>query len=203
MSNNIRVIDDFLPTEQFESLQSYVLSMQFPWFYCEHVSLPPEDGAGIVDKNAVETDGFNHIFYDKPWDVKSFTYKQLESFISQLEISLGLREEDIIRFRASMKSPKLGFSEGNYNLPHVDYFFPHESLIYYINDSDGPTYVFDQVHQYTGKNLGIGFDSFTIKTKILPKANRLLWINGLQYHTASNPIQSKRRVIFNININKK
>ena len=39
----------------------------------------------------------------------------------------------------------------------------------------------------------------TWPTTVDPKANRLLIINGLQYHTASNPINAKRRVIFNVN----
>jgi hypothetical protein len=74
-------------------------------------------------------------------------------------------------------------------------------MIYYLNDSDGDTRIFDQEFEATTNNFGIGHhDTFTTKHQITPKANRLLWFNGFRYHTASNPINSNRRVILNINL---
>lgn len=200
MPNKIHIIDNFLPDLEFLKLQESVMSVNFPWFYNEHVSLAPEDNE-ILDPLAVETDGFHHIFYDKPYNTTSFTYEYLDNFITRLKDILGFTEDKIIRFRASLKSPRIGFTEQNYNLPHVDYFFPHETLIYYLNDSDGDTRIFDQQFEQTGADAGIGHhEIFTTKHRVTPKANRLLWINGFRYHTASNPINTKRRVILNINL---
>ena len=42
-------------------------------------------------------------------------------------------------------------------------------------------------------------DKFTVKDRITPKPNRLLVFDGLDYHTASNPINSDTRFIININ----
>ena len=54
------IIDNFLPPEQFAKLQEAVFKMgNFPWFYVESASLKPEDN-DVVDKFAVETDGFYH-----------------------------------------------------------------------------------------------------------------------------------------------
>jgi hypothetical protein len=200
INSPIHVIDDFLPTSEFLKLQEFVMSVNFPWFYCEHVSLAPEDNV-IVDPLAVETDGFNHIFYDKQYDVKSFTYEYLDNFFKRLEETLGFTQEHMIRIRASLKSPKIGYTEENYNLPHVDYFFSHETMIYYLNDTDGDTRIFDQEFVQTADQFGIGHhDTFTTKHRISPKANRLVWLDGFRYHTASNPINFKRRVILNINL---
>jgi len=194
------VIDDFMPQQQFAKLQDWVLSSDFPWFYIEHVSLDPIDN-NIKNPEAVETDGYAHLFFDREWNTESLTYTKLDDFNNQLENKLGITRDDIIRSRASIKHPKIGYTKENYNLPHVDYFVPHLSLIYYINDSDGPTRIFNEKFTPTpkGHNLGISYDTFTVKTTVDPKANRLLIINGLQYHTASNPVNAKRRVIFNVN----
>ena len=44
-------------------------------------------------------------------------------------------------------------------------------------------------------------ETFTIKNKIEPKANRMLYLeNGLVYHTAANPIVHDRRIVLNINL---
>jgi hypothetical protein len=84
-------------------------------------------------------------------------------------------------------------------MPHVDYFYPHESFIFYLNDSDGDTRVFNEWCTFT-RTMPLALDSFTTQTRVTPKANRLVWINGLQYHTASNPIESTKRVIINLNL---
>ena len=194
------VIDNFLPDDQFMKLSGYLLSQDFPWFYAEHVSLDPIDN-NIKNKEAVETDGYAHLFYDRDLGLESVTHKVMEDFNNQIQNKFGITYNDIIRSRASIKHPKIGYTEENYNLPHVDYFIPHLSLIYYLNDCDGDTRIFEE--KFTpvpaGPNLGISYDTFTVKDRVSPKANRLLIINGLKYHTASNPIKSKRRVIININ----
>jgi len=195
----MHVIDNFLPDLEFAKLQEYIMSVNFPWFYCEHVSLPPGENA-IIDPLAVETDGFHHIFYDKEYEVESFAVECLNNFFKRLEEQLGFTENHFIRIRSSMKSPKLGFTAENYNLPHVDYFFPHETMIYYLNDSDGDTRIFDQKFLQNKNDWDKEPDYFTTHARIAPKANRLLWISGSRYHTASNPIESKRRLILNVNL---
>ena len=198
------VLDNFLPDTEFKQLQQLLLSPEFPWFSTEHVSLDPIDN-NIKNKEAVETDGYAHLLYDRDEKLEAYTNSAMVNFNLHIERHLGITAQDIIRSRASVKHPKLGYTVENYNLPHVDYFTPHLSLIYYINDSDGATRVFNE--KFTpvpsGNNLGISYDSFTVKTCVEPKANRLLVINGLQYHTASNPINSTRRVIININTEQK
>ena len=60
----MQVIDNYLPEHEFRQMQNNVLAYEFPWFYQQHVSLPPEDGGLITDPNAVETFGYSHTVYD-------------------------------------------------------------------------------------------------------------------------------------------
>jgi hypothetical protein len=193
----MKIFDNFLPDYEFGVLQTRIMHHQFPWFYIDHVSIPDEDGKLINDPQAVETDGLFHVLYDREFETESFTNEIVNALYQQIEIKLGFTADHLIRSRLSMKFPKLGFTENNYNLPHVDYYYPHDSIVYYINDSDGDTRIFneefatDQTHPTT---------MFTTKQRITPKANRLIWFNGFQYHTASNPLTTARRVIININL---
>jgi len=193
------IIDNFMPSNEFLELQNKVMDYMFPWFYSDHVSLPP-DSKEINDPLAIETSGFHHIVYDNEDCVESFTNQYFVPFYIQLEKQFGFKQSHLIRSRVSTKLPKIGFTENNYNLPHVDYMFPHETIIFYLNDSDGDTRVFEEVFTPTGKNTGLKPATFNTKTRVTPQANRLLWIKGFQYHTASNPINSSRRIILNVNL---
>ena len=87
-----------------------------------------------------------------------------------------------------------GWNHQVYNLPHIDYNFPHKTVIFYLNDSDGPTWIFNE--KFNGPEEPT---KFTVGEKVDPKENRMILLDGLQYHTASNPINSDRRVILNVN----
>ena len=199
-SSSLRIIDNFLDPEDFKQLSDFVLGEKFPWFFIENVSIDPRDSELINDPLAHETSGFNHVSFDREWNVESFTYNNLLPFFNKLKTMFGFTHQHLIRARLSMKFQKDGFTSNNYNIPHVDYFFPHETLIFYLNDTDGDTRIFDQWHTYSETDRPTVPEEFTTQARVTPKANRLVWIDGLQYHTASNPIQGNKRVIININL---
>lgn len=194
--NSLKVIDNFMDLDEFKSMSEFLLGMHFPWFYGEHVSLDPTDSAFIEDPLAIETWGFHHSVFEREWNVKSFTYENLIPFFNKINEEFRLNEDDLIRARLSLKFQKQGFTNNNYNMPHVDYYYPHESFIFYLNDSDGDTRIFNEWY-IEDKNFRE--TKFSTQSRVTPKANRLIWINGLQYHTASNPIESHKRAIINLN----
>jgi hypothetical protein len=192
----MQIIDNFLDDSNFLLIKEHVESMDFPWFYIPTVSLPP--GSVIKDPMARETSGYNHIAYDSETLNKSFFFPSLSNILIQFEDTFEKKIKKLLRARLSVKHPKLGFTKDNYNLPHVDYFFPHETLIYYINDADGDTIIFNEMYDDICKDEP---EKFIIRDRVCPKANRMLYLeNGFQYHTASNPISTDRRIILNINL---
>jgi len=199
MKSSLRIFDNFLDTDDFDKLSEFVLGEKFPWFFIENVSIDPRDQELINDPNAQETSGFNHTAFDRVWNVESFSYQNLLPFLNKIQKDFGFSRQHLIRARLSMKFQKDNFHSENYNLPHVDYFHPHESFIFYLNDTDGDTRIFDQWHTYSESQPPTIPKGFNTQARITPKANRLVWINGLQYHTASNPIQCHKRVILNLN----
>jgi hypothetical protein len=191
----MQIIDDFLDNVNFQKFKSFVESPEFPWFYVSHVSLPPN--AEIIDPLAQETFGYNHMVYNHEDNNKSFVFQSMPLILTTIEEKFKVKIKKLLRIRMGMKHPKLGFTELNYNLPHVDYFIPHTTLIYYINTSDGNTRVFDQ--EYSDKTGEP--NKFTVNSQVTPKENRMLFLkNGLVYHTAANPILSDRRIVLNINL---
>jgi hypothetical protein len=201
MKSGFQIFDNFLDPTDFEELAEAVLGEKFPWFYKECASADPRLNLPNNQNQAIETWGLDHTVYEKETGIESFAFVIFEALFKKLEHTFELSFNQLIRARLGAKFPKVGFTSENYNLPHVDYMFPHETLIFYFNDTDGDTRIFDQVGSYPVKN---DFrenwpTEFTTKARVIPKANRLLWIDGLQYHTASNPIYGNKRVVLNIN----
>lgn len=186
----MQIIDNFLAENDFKELQSYIMSPKFPWYWSEYVSVQPEHLKFIKDPMAQETSGFNHECYGKIEN--SEAYPKMFALIKRIYEINGPTTK-IFRIRMSMKTPKRGFTKDNYNIPHTDYDFPHKSFIYYINESDGDTFIFNEY------GYAKVFETHTVKERVSPKPNRALIIDGAQFHTASNPQECDTRVIININ----
>ena len=95
-----------------------------------------------------------------------------------------------MRCRGSVLMPRPDVKkEYEYNTPHVDHFMDGDfiSLIYYVNDSDGDTFLFEESNKD-------GHASFvTVKDRVGHKENTAIIFDGKQYHASSNPIHSDYR----------
>jgi len=69
-----------------------------------------------------------------------------------------------------------------HNNIHIDYETPHTVCLYYVNDTDGDTFIFAN-------------DKKTITQRISPKKNRCVVFDGLTYHASSAPTKDKRAII--------
>ena len=80
------------------------------------------------------------------------------------------------------------------NPPHIDDLNCENLwiLIYYIDDSDGDTIIYNESY-----NPFAITDTFTIDQTISPKQGRLIFFPGYRFHSASSPIQSSTRLILN------
>lgn len=116
----IQVIDNFLDKDEFDKIQSCMISNDFPWFYSDYVSHEDE-------KNKFY---FTHSFY-KDLKPQSVFFTMLDNLLNKLEI------KSLIRVKGNLhtKSNKI-----KYNNFHVDYPFTHKGCIFYINDNNGFTY---------------------------------------------------------------
>jgi len=116
----IQVVDNFLDKDEFDKIQSCMISNDFPWFYSDYVSHEDE-------KNKFY---FTHSFY-KDLKPQSVFFTMLDNLLNKLEI------KSLIRVKGNLhtKSNKI-----KYNNFHVDYPFTHKGCIFYINDNNGFTY---------------------------------------------------------------
>ena len=103
----------------------------------------------------------------------------------------GIEIKEILRIKANIlnKTDK----KNHIHPPHVDMTTPHMVLLYYVNDSDGDTVIFDQKHSS-------GYvPTLTVNMKVSPKAGAAILFDGLKYHSSSSPKNTKERIVLNIN----
>ena len=80
---------------------------------------------------------------------------------------------------------------------HINRNVPHLVMLYYVNDSDGDTILYDK----TSKDIPFYIDypdehyKLNIQHRISPKRGRILFFDGRVYHSPSTPSKSTRCVI--------
>jgi hypothetical protein len=75
--------------------------------------------------------------------------------------------------------------------PHVDSSSPHKVFLYYVNDSDGDTIMFNET--YNGQQQPL-----TIMDLITPEMGKAILFDGLTYHAPTSPKKTPFRIVINI-----
>ena len=183
----VEVIDDFLTQSYYESLRASVTDPGFPWYFQDNVTYESSEIEGVyINENPINNSfGFSHVIYFNS-EVRSQVGNLFMPFAFQVKDYLKASEIMRVRLDMTVYNP-----DTRMHGPHVDYNdIPHYSAVYYINDSDGPTVLFNEKQ---------GQDSLTIKETIDPKPNRLLLFDGSYIHTGYSPSRHNSRVLINSN----
>ena len=83
--------------------------------------------------------------------------------------------------------------------PHLDRYEPHLVILYYVNDSDGETVIYN--YKSKDENDIPYFEDVKELKRITPKQGRIVVFDGRYWHTAEQPTNNIRCII-NINIDK-
>ena len=103
----------------------------------------------------------------------------------------GIEIKETLRIKANIlnKTNK----KDHIHPPHTDMNIPHMVLLYYVNDSDGNTIIFNEKYCFEETPI------LTIDKVITPKAGSAILFDGLTYHSSSSPKNTKERIVLNIN----
>lgn len=187
-----QTIDNFLPDFYYRSLLGQIDRDSFPWFFIEEPSggVKPNE---VRDVNFPELQfGFSHSVYkSSEGGPTSNIYQSLIPMVENIEDRFDIKVNELLRIRLGMTTPMCG--EGS-QYPHVDMPFPHYTLLYYLDDSDGDTVFYNEMF-----TKGREIKDFSVHFKNSPVANQAVLFNGLQYHSSGIPINYAKRTTININ----
>jgi hypothetical protein len=83
---------------------------------------------------------------------------------------------------------------------HINQKTPHLVLLYYVNDADGETLLFDKtINDIEDDDINMIYIDekyeFNAVNKVMPKRGRILLFDGRTYHSASSPTTGIRCII--------
>ena len=173
--NKIKVVDNFLPKDEFDMISEHIESSSFPWYWNYH---------------SVENDGitqFVHEFMDRE-GINSDFY----SLLTSISLFSKLGAKKLAKCKANLNYPTL---ENKIGVFHTDFdgdinydlasnsFFSNKNIttsILYINSNNGGT-------------------QFEDGTKIESVANRMVSFNCSTKHTSVSCTDQDRRILINFN----
>jgi hypothetical protein len=196
MSNDILqgkthlVIDDLVADSFANKILSDLCNPFFPWYLSRTlltVKSHEFENAKQDYDNIQEYLAFIHVFFsnDDGNTVRNSESAPLaEDLFRAILEKLNLNTGEILRVKANFQTQHRSKINGTHNTPHVDNETPHYTGIYYVNDCDGDTFLFDGTKEIA---------------KISPKKGRIVIFDGKTLHAGSHPYNSDFRMVINFN----
>jgi hypothetical protein len=190
MINDIIILDDVIPLQYQDAIEDFLLGeVTVPWYLVNDVTyIGTTNEEANIDK---KYPGLSHLFKNEEGHLDPFyDFFRPLAFTGCEKINFKINE--IIRVRAFLQLPT--YYPPRENNPHVDLRFSHLVCLYYVNDSQGPTNIYEQTfNELSTEN--VGSTEFILKQQVDPKKGRCVFFNGLHYHSSSSPNHSKRCVV--------
>jgi len=195
----IQVLDDVLPKNLADLIENTTTSPNFPWYLLRDInyeSLNDEKFTrAYTDDFIVNTIQLGHGVYAENDDTIQSTFFDVSKQVVDMVVSKLNMNCHLLRIKYNMLFNHTNNVGGKYNTPHIDNELPNSySMIYYVNDSDGDTIIFDEIWDKNKRP-----ENLKILQRITPKKNRAVVFPGNIFHTSSNPINNEKRIIMNVN----
>ena len=153
-------------------------SASIPWEFLEDVTYTNARAAGLELNPA-----FEHVYFADGHVHSHFFHIVVPVFHQALSKINYDGPLEVVKVRSFLQLPNTKKKEHN-NI-HVDLDFPHLVCLYYVNDVDGDTFIFDDNNQ--------------VISTITPKKNRVVLFDGSLRHSSSKPtIGARTNVNFDL-----
>lgn len=198
----MKVIENLIPVSLQDDVEKALNDESFEWFFTDSITAPNDvvtlkDIPKWDESKVTAPLGLTHVPIYHGQDRKSSIYPLCRSILYFLEQRENIVIDKVMRIRIRRTMPTPGHDENMHNVPHVDVqgSMPFYTLIYYPEETDGDTILFDHVYK-KGSNAAQNV-TLKITDKIPPKRGNAILFDGLRFHAGNCPIKYKKRTIIN------
>ena len=204
MKDSVVILDDFVPQKVQDSIEQLCVSGRFQWYFNQSSNYASysnrdkslEDYERMTEISAgVDTPQFIHSVYHYQYNTESYHFTAFNNLLSYAPVSI----DTLLRIKLNLNYSHKSVTKDQYSIPHVDFVGIENltTLIYYVNDSDGDTIIFNE-KRTTGdlpppKKL-------TVKQTVSPKKGRFVMFDGSYLHAGNFPSGESPRIVVNMNI---
>lgn len=183
------VVHDAIPKAQQDQIEKLTSDSRFPWFFSEGTILPDD-----IEQNPwVVNVGANPIQFVHNVSPEHCAYIDTVSPVFNAIAMMFRSNLEIIRAKFNLLTQS---SDQTHHLPHTD--TDQNNLcytsIYYVDDSDGDTYLFNE-HGPRDTN---GPNEVTVLDTVPPTKGSLLVFDARRFHSSSSPVISHKRTVMNV-----
>lgn len=192
----IQIIDNIISKQEQEYLKNIFYSNQFPWFYTPDItssSLNKKQNRPALSHIFMENGNVNSNYYNIVKKISDNVNKKIKKKLIPHHIRSFLQ--------LSLNKNLIGKS---LDTPHIDMKGSHLVYLYYVNDCDGDTIIYDYVSNGAYTLDTTYYKNIKIKKRITPKQGIVVIFDGMTWHTAEQPTKGTRCIInFDMINNKK
>lgn len=187
--HDVKIIDDILDENFVDYIEKSFHDDLIDWYFNRGTVVPGKDKNILENTNTKELSQFTHMLLGNNGEVSKFRFLGDEVLDNFTKV-FPLEYKSVLRMKANLAVPMPHnlTNDKFHNTPHIDHDVKHLVMIYYVNDSDGDTIIFDK------KNTD------KILEKVTPKKGRFVIFNGDNYHAGRQPKNFETRVIINYNL---
>lgn len=179
-------IEKFLTADQEDSIEKLVTDPTFPWFLSVGTVLPED----VSDNPFIVPVGLNPPQFIHRIDLETCSFIDviapiLNALATEFQTNISIVR---MKFNLLMKG-----ETNQFHFPHTDVDETDDcfTAIYYVTNSDGSTYLFDQFGPKSS-------DDVTVKSVLQPEKGKLAVFRADRFHASSSPIESDFRVVLNV-----
>jgi hypothetical protein len=188
-------IPNAIPRAYQDQVESELASPQMLWTFQEEI-------ARGASKFATSFGGFSHMAYltsdDEP------IISPMSSLL--LPILFVFCDKANLEFRALLRIriglfPRTISNVAHHN-PHIDFGQPHRTAVYYVNDCDGDTVIFNETVGELSVERSVDYANagrFSVAATIPPKKGKMACFDGRHYHASSYPTEAAKRIVVTFN----
>lgn len=188
-------IANAIPKPYQDQVEHELGSNRMMWNFAEEIA---RSGSGFESGYP----GFGHMAYlaDPKEPVVSAMSSLLLPILFIFCEKADIEYNALLRIRVGLFTRTI--TEAKHHNPHVDYAEPHLTAVYYVNDSDGDTFIFDQTSEQVKVDeaaRAANANRFTVSRSIAPQKGKMICFDGRYYHASSYPTKSAKRIAVTFN----
>jgi hypothetical protein len=191
----MKVLEDLVPSHLSDEIETLLNSERFTWNCQPHITYD----SGMEYKNPKITNpvGLTHTLYFDG-QITSDWFNDFEPILTYLEARENITISEILRIRIRRTLQTVGHDLTCYNSPHVDLAHKdaYKTLVYYADDSDGDTVLFEEIYKSEDGTNTVR-DDVTEWKRSTPKKGSGLFFEGHRFHAGNCPVNSRIRTIIN------
>lgn len=198
MNNDDIIVDDnLISLEKQNHIKSLLTAEHFPWFLgYEKTSTTHPNWTNHFNKltnNIFEYSQFVHLYVQDGKPNSDFINDVASIFLEA--VNKYNIDDRIIRIKSNYCTKVSCDNIDAHQSPHVDCQSNHWVMIYYVNDSDGDTFIFNEKLEHPTPIEEV--KSLSIKQRITPKQGRVVIFDGAHLHAGMHPRLNDSRMVIN------